>query len=144
MQTHDGMQSSRAATACLSDEPQQSILAASQLPLQEGQDQGQDQMQGQGQTQGHSQGQRQGQEQQQGQSSGGGSEEELAVVEQGLSVLEQQITAAALRYASHTRHCYAMCMCATRTTLTCACASPRSHAEISALLQWCQIPGMAL
>lgn len=111
---HDGMQSNKAATVCLSDEPRQSIPAASQPQSQEGQDrgqgqmqrQGQMQMQGQGQSQGHSQGQRQGQGQQQGQSSGGGSEAELAAVEQGLSVLEQQITAAALRYASQTRQCY--------------------------------------
>ena len=136
MQMHDGMQSNKATTVCLSDEPQQSLPAACQSQIQEGQSQGQMQMQGQrqrqsqeqGQSQRHHQGQMQGQGQQQGQPSGGETEAELAAVEQGLSALEQQITAAALRYASQNQavlcrlHVYGqdyahMCVCA--TTVAC-------------------------
>ena len=133
IQMHDGTQSNTAATACLSDELQQSTSGASQTQLQEGQDQGQRQRQGQSQGQG----QRQGHCQRRGQSSGGGSEAELAAVEHGLSALEQQITAAALRCASQLRQCYVICMRAIRTMLTRACLQPGLHAELTALLQGC-------
>ena len=122
MQMHRGMPSNKAATACLSNEPQQMIPAASQLQVQEqqGQWQMQDpgQMQDQGQMQNQGQDQGRGQREGLGQSSSGRSEAELAAVEQGLSALEQQITAAALRYASQTRKCYGICMCASRIRLT--------------------------
>ena len=93
MQMHDGMQSDKAATPCLTDEAQRSGTAAVQIQSQGGQ----------GQRQGQGQGHSQGQGQRQGQSSGEASEAELAAVEQGLSALEQQITAAALRYATQGR-----------------------------------------
>ena len=153
MQMHGGMQSNKAATVCLSEEPEQSTPAANQLQVQEGQDhrkmqdqgQSQGQMQRQGQRQMQDQGQMQdpgqglGQRQGQGQSSGGRSEAELAAVEQGLSVLEQQITAAALRCASQIRQCYVVCMCVTRTML---CATVLACCAISFASMGGHLPGM--
>lgn len=73
IQMHDDIQSDNASSVSSLHGGQQSGTVAVQ-PLAEQQQQGQ------------------------GQSAGQGSEAELAAVEQGLSALEQQITAAALRY----------------------------------------------
>ena len=88
-QTHNGMPGCSSVTAHLLDslDTQQAIAvvcntaAAQHVPKQQ-----------------HGSAQQQ-QQQQSHQSSGGASEVELAAVEQGLSALDQQITAAALRYA---------------------------------------------
>lgn len=80
-QSHTGLQSSK-ATAPLSEAMYAQPAAANQQPRAASQDVSQ-------------------QQQQQQQSSREGSEMELAAVEEGLSALDQQISAAALRYAWH-------------------------------------------
>ena len=84
MHMDDSSQNDDALSVSSQHEGQQSGTVAVQ-PLAEQQQQGQGQLQGRGQGQ---------------IPAGQGSEAELAAVEQGLSALEQQITAAALRYLS--------------------------------------------